>query len=296
MVHSNCERRLKQYKDAGLVKRIERYQLLREGKKPYLYSLTPQGADVLCEHFECTVEELGWRKLDTRLRANYIEHLIMTNDVRLAIERAVEETPGIELVTWRDELALAHAHSEDKITYQFIDGSTKDVTLNPDAYFLLRSQDGQERHHFVEIDRGTETAMSSDESYRTWGRKIDTYIQYFYAKNKTTGQTYLQARYGTPNARVLSVTTSQRRMERLIEASERVGAKGRFWFAVHAELVKPIIYGRWQRVTYESGSETDVLFYTSQRPDVLHGPVWTIATKDRAEKHAFIETFTRKQS
>src|SRR5205823_1826131 len=136
-------------REDGLIRRIDRYQLLKDGKKPYCYSLTLKGAECLAEYLGCAIEDLHWRKKDTRLRPNFIEHLLLTNDVYLAIKHQVRKTPGLELVEWRDELDLAKSHHADKLSLEIGKGKIQRVSLVPDAYFLLRTSAGQERHHFV---------------------------------------------------------------------------------------------------------------------------------------------------
>src|SRR5262249_39243149 len=109
--HSNCRDRLKRHLKEGNVRRIERYQLLSEGKKPYVYALTRKGARVLAEHLGCEIEDLDWRQTDVRLTKDNIEHLVQNNDFFVAVAKCAEETPSIELATWRDELFLKVAHS-----------------------------------------------------------------------------------------------------------------------------------------------------------------------------------------
>src|SRR5690242_5437175 len=68
IVHSNCQSWLKRLCKAGYLRRIERYQLLSEGKKPYLYAVTARGAQVLAAHLRCEVQDLQWRRTDARLK------------------------------------------------------------------------------------------------------------------------------------------------------------------------------------------------------------------------------------
>lgn len=288
MVNANCQRRMLLLHTAGYIKRIERYQLLTEGKKPYLYTLTPTGAAVLAQHLGCSIEETGWRKVDKRLRHNYVEHLIRTNDARLAFDLALEKTGWLSLVNWRDELALSKDHYNDTITVAYEDKTTKQVRLLPDAYFLVRSQEGKSRHSFLEIDLGTEVTSSENDKYRSWMYKIRTYLIYI-SRLTPTGQTLFRERYGAARPRVLTVTTSEQRMENLIRASERVEAREIFWFTTFERAVKPIIKSRTETV-YEHGETKEVGFYSATLPNILHDNIWRIASSDNT-LHAFSETF-----
>jgi Replication-relaxation len=241
--HSNCQYRLKCLRAHGYIKRVERYQLLTEGKKPYLYTITRKGAQLLASFLGCELQDLDWRQTDIRLTAPYVEHLILTNDVRIAITKAIQDTPPLQLVTWQDELTLKSTHHADMLTITTPTGKPLKGKLIPDAYMLLSTGDGQEdRHFFLEIDRATETGASSDESQRTWTRKILMYLEYF----KRDGL-YAQ-RYGTVKGRVLTVTTSTTRLAHLKCLTEDAGGKQRFWFTTfdritpQTVLTKPI----WQ--------------------------------------------------
>lgn len=278
-IHSNCQRRMKLLREAGFVRRIERYQLLSEGKKPYLYTLTSKGAQALTHFKECSLEELNWRKKDARLRPNYVEHLIMTNDIRLAITRSVEATSGLTLIMWRDELVLGREHSTDKIPIEGDNGNERYVTLIPDAYFVIEDAQGKSWHHFLEIDRGTETTVSSNEGYRTWGRKIETYISYLYR----TG--LYEARYGTRNGRVLTVTTSYNRAKRLKSVTEEEGGQVRFWFAAYPDLMNISIH---EYLNEQGERVRDV-----HMPNVVTQALWLVASKPDVELHAVSETFNR---
>jgi hypothetical protein len=242
-----------------------------------LYTVTPRGAESLAQFLGCSLADLPWHRTDTRLRPNYIEHLILTNDIRLAVMRAVKETSGIELVTWHDELTLARNHRDDKIELPQSDGSIQHVTLIPDAYFVLRNSEGKVRQHFLEIDRGTETATSSDESYRTWERKIRTYKRFF-------SDGWCERRYGTDAGRVLTVTTSQKRLSNLLAVSEGVGAKQRFWFTTHAQATEVII----QQI--KVGSDEDNK-YKAIIPNILSDPIWNFARNPDQVLHVLGENF-----
>lgn len=247
--HSNCQYRLKLLRGHGYIKRVERYQLLSEGKKPYLYTVTRKGAQLLAAFLGCDLQDLTWRQTDSRLTAPYVEHLVLTNTIRIAVSKAIQDNPPLHMVAWHDELTLKSAHHTDSMTLKTASGTVLKGKLIPDAYLRVGTGDGQEyKHFFFEIDRATETGASSDESQRTWTRKILMYLEYY----KRDG--LYERRYGTHKGRVLTITTTDSRLNHLKRLTEAVGGKQRFWFTT------------FDRVT---------------ALNVLTQPIWQLAHADR---------------
>jgi hypothetical protein len=250
-VHSNCQLRLKLLRQHGLLRRVEQSQFLTDGRQPYLYALTKNGARMLASWLQCEIHDLPWREKDSRLSKEYVQHLIATNNVRIAILCAVRNTSNVTLTKWLDELTLKSTHSADKITLEGSEGSKYTAALIPDGYFSLRVMSLHERPYnfFLEIDRATETGNSSDDQRRTWKRKIKLYLEYFRGEERSM----YYARYGTYTGRVLTVTTSERRLANLKRWTEEVGGKQRFWFTT-LEQTKP--------------------------EAVLNAPIWQLAQED----------------
>jgi hypothetical protein len=96
-------------------------------------------------------------------------------------------------------------------------------------------------HFFLEVDQGT---MST----KRWQEKVRAYIEY-----RTRGLS--KEHYGTRNFRMLTVTTTDRRLRSLKRATEKAEGDYHFWFATqdHIDI--------WQ-------------------PQRLLTPVWFVATKD----------------
>jgi hypothetical protein len=278
-IFANCQRRMKFLHERRYVKRVERFQLLRDGKQPFLYTLTLRGAQVLATHHDCEVNALEWRQTDPRLRPNYIEHLILTNDVRLGIERAALHSPHVELLVWQDELTVAELHRNDQLPLQMEDGSYQYVKFMPDAYFALKTSDGTVLHHLVEIDRATEVVVSSNESYRTWQRKMRTCEAYF------ASEVY-RGRYNTTRGKLLTVTTSKTRLDRLFDATEQVVKQKRYWFTTHRRVTEPRIVLRENRQKGESE-------YVAVMPDVLSEAHWFVTHHDR-KVHSLLEHVTKE--
>jgi hypothetical protein len=234
---SSCQGRLRDLLREGYLRLIERYQLLREGKKPYIYALTDAGASFLARQLGCEVVDLPWRRTDTRLRADYIEHLLLTNSFRTVVLRGVTDTPPLVLRTWHDDLTLKSTHASDKMRITGPTGKQQTAVLVPDGYFVLGNTSlytggDDEKAFMVEIDRATEPVFSNDEQRASWVRKIRMYLEYFKANG------FYQQRYGTHKGRVLTITTSEQRMNNLIKMTEQAGGMQRFWFTTF-DLVTP---------------------------------------------------------
>ncbi len=271
---ANCQRRMRHLHSARLIKRVERFQLLREGKQPYLYTLTPHGAQLLAQYVGQDIADLAWRHTDPRLRPNYIEHLILTNDIRLALERAAQQSAQVQLVRWHDEVTLEQQYRQERIPIVLADGRTQDVAFLPDAQCVLKTRDGALLHYFVEVDRATEVILSSNESYRTWERKMRSYEAFF------TNPLYRQ-RYELERCGLLTITTSWPRLERLWSVTEGVVQQPRFWFSTHRKLTEPKIVQRPER--HQGESE-----YIALMPDVLSEAHWFVTHRDNTA-HRLLE-------
>jgi hypothetical protein len=96
----------------------------------------------------------------------------------------------------------------------------------------------------VEIDRGTMPVQRSDIEQTSIARKLRGYLAAHTAKEH-------QRQFGWKNFRVLMMTTDQRRLSSMIEASSRTKSKGGigaslFLFATHGDFFAndPLI-GPW---------------------------------------------------
>lgn len=228
-----CERLLKLLYDSKHIERIERYQRLSEGRKPYVYKLTTKGRRALAAWHGTTLKELPCREKDSRLSNDYIEHFMLINDFRVALLRAVDDaTNGARIVTYHDDITLKSTHSQDKMAIVLPNGRTEEnVILVPDGYFHLTVEYPVpwEYHRFLEIDRGTEIGRSG-RGYDDWVRKVQKYRTY----TKKNG--FYTQRYGVDRVAILTITTSEKRLENLKQISQELGARNRFWFTTFDQL------------------------------------------------------------
>ncbi len=240
---SRCWARLKVLSDNGYLTRVERAPLTGGGSTPYLYQLGNRSAELLASLQPDSVDPIDWHPRYNQLKPGSLTHLLANNDIRVAVTLAAE--PPFQLATWLSERQLMERHRSDRFPLPSANGKTMQAAVEPDGYFLL--QHGNYPYHcFVECDLGTVAGLRTSGRERDWRGKIRRYLGYYrsglYAK-----------RYGTHGMRVLTVTTSEKRLANLKAVTEAVGGKARFWFTTFAQL---------------------------HPQTVLSGPIWQVAGRD----------------
>lgn len=240
---SRCLHRLKLLFHYRFVARTEQPHLLTEGRKPFVVQLDKAGALWLAQQAECDVEELDWQPGES-VSPLFLDHLLTTNDVRIAVMRAARRH-GYTVQPWLDDKTLKQAQNKDTVVLTSAGGKKQNAAVVPDGYFVLHT--GTHHYHqFLEVDRATTTGISGEWGRRTWARKIHAYMELY------RSGTY-HARYHTKSMRVLCVTTGEKRLQNLKQITEEAGGKARFWYATlkdvldHDVLVDPI----WQTAGQE---------------------------------------------
>lgn len=223
--NTRCQYRLQLLFRHGYLQRDEQPQKLSEGRKPFVYWLGRKGAGVVEELLDG--EELDWKPKERQVSPLFLEHLLATNDVRVAIETAARRH-NFSIATWLDDRTLKHRQMADVVILHGPQGGAQKASVVPDGYFVLDS--GQHLyHHFLEIDLGTETGVATKWGRRDWSRKVQAYLEYY-----RSGK--YQARYKTQGSRILIVTTGERRLANLKTVTEEAGGRSRFWFTTFAQV------------------------------------------------------------
>ena len=219
----SCQQRLKLLFHHGYLHRDEQAIRLREGRAPLVYFLDKPGAAVLAKHLQVEVTDLDWHPRDNAAGAGqlFLTHLLKTNDVRIALELAAAQTEW-QLHVWLDERNLRRRQMKDYVEVVDDQGRMQQMALVPDSYFALMGPDAV-FHHFLEIDLRTTTGASSRSGHRDWVRRVQAYMAYH-----RSGR--YQARYQSSFFRVLTVTTSERRLAHLKEITEQARGGTEFWY------------------------------------------------------------------
>ena len=218
LVH--CQHRLKLLYHNGYLTRDERPTKLSEGREALVYFLDTLGAKLLASYYKVDISELDWRPRDNTAGANhlFIDHLLHTNDVRIALTCAAQ-ADGWDVTRYVDDRDLRR--KEMKAYVQLL-GESERVAIVPDGFFTL-SSDQRTFHHFLEVDLRTVVGLSSKTGRRDWSRKVRAYLEYFHSGR-------YGERYSAKGFRVLTVTTGQTRLQNLFEITEDAGGKSLFWF------------------------------------------------------------------
>jgi hypothetical protein len=221
---TGARRRLKPLSENGYLYRGEIPTKQSEGSNPFVYWIDKNSRDWLAELLEVAPSEIVIQPQERQMKEQGLNHLLRTNDVRVALNVAALKN-DYEIVEWLDDYHLKKAHADLKISIKSKRGNVSQVSLVPDGYFKLgRDFNGmKDAHFFIEADLGTETVEN------TWKKKIQTYIGFY-----KTG--LFSSRYGAKYPRVLTVTTSQQRLENIKKATEEIGGKKMFHFTTFENL------------------------------------------------------------
>lgn len=224
-----AQQRLKLLYHNEYLTRDERPTKLSEGRQALVYFLDKRGAQLLATYLKCDVAELDWRPRDNVAGAGhlFLDHLLHTNDVRIALTLAAQAN-GYRLLRWIDDRSLRRREMKEYVTLPTDDGKGERVAIVPDGFFSIVRGD-KVFHHFLEVDLATVVGLSSKSNRRDWARKVRAYLAFH-----RSGQ--YKTRYNADEFRVLTVTTGPDRMENLQAITEEAGGKNRFWFTTFEQL------------------------------------------------------------
>jgi hypothetical protein len=240
---TRCRKRLRRLYDHGYLWRDEQPTKLSQGRAPLVYRLDTKGADLLTDLWGQERDALDWHPREKTISDPFMNHLLRTNDVRVAITRAAAKN-GFRIEEWRDDRTLRSRHWKDEVVIKDKQGREEKTAIVPDGYFVLRTVE-YDFHYFLEVDLRTVVGQASRWGRRDWNRKVKAYLAYY-----DSGQ--YQERYGAETGRVLTVTTGEWRLKNLKKITEDAGGRKRFWFTTFERL------------------NTD---------SVLTKPIWHVATK-----------------
>ena len=211
-----CQRRLSLLYHNKYLSAIHKPTHAGYGSSKRAYCLSKRGKEVISFMYDgMDSKNIKWNKKNNQVEIYFLEHTLAVNDVRVAFTISARSL-GYEL-KWIPEWELKAL--KEKVRDPENPG--KSLAVTPDGYFLLKGE-GKKASFFVEADRATETN-------RRWKDKIRGYVEY--AK---TGQYY--KRYKAESLRVLTVTTTQERMENLHATTKKVRGASFFWFTTKEKI------------------------------------------------------------
>lgn len=224
--------------------------------RPFLYMLDRRGAEYLADKvLDVDLEGLHWTPEHNDVKDLFVLHFLETVDVRVRLMLSAPRH-GCTVEEWLDEPTLRKRHRSDAVTVRGSQGGSQRVSVIPDAYARIiqgGDDDADDVHHcFVELDRGSEPGVRTDDGQRSWRQKVQAINAYV-----ESGKYY--ARYEAKGLKVLCVTTTDRRVENLKRITEAAGGRTRYWFTTLTRL---------------------------RKGDFLTDPLWQLATRDG--RHSFL--------
>src|SRR5436190_703736 len=202
------------------------------GSSPIVYALGNRGAQLLIERHGSDVAAADWARKNDLAGRQFILHTLAIADVRVALQRAVRNRPGFQLLEPEQLLAMAPADTQRKdrpwswrakVRYN---DTTIDLGVAPDYVFAIQYPDGRFRAFLVECDRGT---MPVDRSNLTQTSLKRKFLAYAAAKRADLHQLH----FGWKAFRVLLLTTNSQRADNVLATiRECVHEHGRGLFLI----------------------------------------------------------------
>lgn len=219
----------------------------KAGSEPLVYALARKGAQILAETEHDSSEAYRWTLKNKRVGQLHVQHTIEAADILVKLATATKATNHIRLVT-QDELLAEAPQSTKELAQPFKISADVEwgkrhhhLSVIPDEVFALEFNDGdtiERSYFFLELDRETMPVMRKAKSLDKHDRqtsilsKLLTYHRAWRAKVHTD-------RFGWENFRVLTVTTSEKRIESMIEAVDAITdgrGSGLFLFATQKKV------------------------------------------------------------
>lgn len=238
---SACQRRLQMLYHHGYLERISRPVILGEGRSVFVYALDKRGAEVVAIELGIDRQAIGWKPKQNMLGALFLEHLLITKEVRSVVEILVV-LGMFQKTQWIDEQTLNATEYQDKLPIYVDNHKTKRII--PDGFFSIwRPNQAKPASFFLEVDQGTTTNA-------LWIEKVKAY-QAFRSSGKSLSY------FGTEYFRILAVVKSQGRLQNLKKATEQHPGSQFFWFTTSSQV------SVWQpdklvNASWEVGGKTGV--------------------------------------
>lgn len=215
-----CERRLSTLLRAGLVLRLFLPFTQKGIRQEPIYTLDRKGARTLARITGESPASLYSPLGPTSYL--FLAHQLAVSDIRYALAMATRADPDVRLLGWLDEWELRRARGRAyRVRNPADPGAT--IPVIPDAAFGL-SIDGQRNYYFLEADRGTMGRAAMERKF--WG-----YVQFF-------RDGLHRSAFGFPHFRVLIVTTTPARRDRLTQLVRNLGfTPNMFLFTTYTEII-----------------------------------------------------------
>jgi hypothetical protein len=171
--------------------------------------LDKEGAKLVASELNVRKPSLLWKRRDNKVGFFFLEHILAVNEFKVNLVLALRDKDDAKLLFFK------HEWEDLKDRVSDLRGKRPYLPVTPDAFFGIETERGR-AYFFLEADRGTQTL-------KRFREKIIAYRQYW-------KEGKYQEKYGFKNFRVLTVTTSKKRLLNLLSSAEKEGAKTMFLF------------------------------------------------------------------
>jgi len=215
--HNKVCRRLAHLFHAGYLDRPRvQFEAYRDGggSEAMVYALGNRGAKLLTEHgIDAGVD---WKRKNDIAGRHFIQHTLAISDVRVALEQAIRQRPGFELLS--DEFLLQRAPEETRrrerpwmlrprVHYR---DTVHNLSVEADHVFAIGYPDRHFRAFLVECDRGTMPVDRASLAQTSLKRK-------FLAYSAARRALLHERQFGWKAFRVLIVTTNVQRVATILD-------------------------------------------------------------------------------
>jgi DNA-binding Lrp family transcriptional regulator len=210
------------------------------GSAPLVYALADRGARLLIERDGIEFANVEWSRKNREAGRPFIEHQLAIVDFYLSLQHAVRGRSDVRLIR-PDEIMAAlpdrtrTARNPFSLKVEVSQrGIVRERGIIPDLVFGFVLPDRSRRYFMVEIDRGTMPVTRSNLMQTSFEQKMRVYLI------AHAGKLHKQ-NFGWNTFRVLTITTDDRRMRSMREASRRLHVPHSlgaplFYFATRWEL------------------------------------------------------------
>jgi len=181
----------------------------KSGSRRIAYGLGNKGAAWLKRDRSLPFHKLDWKRKNYVGRL-FLEHTLLVSDIMVAVELACRNRKDVRLLTI-DDLCLSKMR--EPFQWNVHIGSHR-YGIIPDNIFGLEIN-GQRCWYFLEADRATMPITRGDLSQTSFYRKLLAY-------ETTWAQNIHRRVFGIHRFRVLSITTNSKRVQKMIEACQRL--------------------------------------------------------------------------
>jgi len=215
----------------------------RGGSRHMVYGLGNKSSTVL-KGYVPDADTFRFNEKNTAVGRIFLDHALLVSDVMVAIELACRKTDHVRLVYGEDLKLPKRLQAQSQPFRWKVKINGKRLSVVPDRVFALEFNDGNgntdRAYFFLEADRGTMPVVRKNLSQTSFRRKLLAY-------EATWNQNVHSRRFDFNRFRVLTVTSSAKRVDSLVQAcSELKSGHGLFLFADQSILSGDILSAAWQ--------------------------------------------------